>query len=360
MKSTLSNLSAPPNSIRSFPESVAVSSSLAENRPTRKRTNSCLNQDDAHSGRSQSDRPHSVAPATGSPRIDHHKKPRLNSVLPTASAQLRPRTENSPAKHAPDLRESLIADGLTSPARSSVTSNGYTTAPRPKHTTRTPLADILPPLVNHATTRSRKPAAESSSGPGANFPTNIQRMYASSQSGGYPLPSARAHEAIPPASTTIPIRSNVSTTAPQPDNLVLLTANQNAKKTPESAVPPIPPQPISKAIKLEEVIRSPLRCYISIPSSPLSSLSPSPTPAPAQSVLKTQVQHAAGGMARRQVTFATSNQAFTTSANPGPSVPSLPTLDSMSAPMSLRDRRAQMSMVSASTCSRTIGSTCTS
>lgn len=119
---------------------------------------------------------------------------------------------------------------------------------------------------------------------------------------------------------------------------------------PESAAPPIPPQPISKAIKLEEVLRSPLKCYISIPSSPLSSLSssPSPTPAPAQSVLKTQVQYAAGGMARRQVTFAMPNQVFTSS---GPSGLALPTLDSMSPSMSLRDRRAQMSMLGRTTSS---------
>ncbi|KAG2346701.1 hypothetical protein BDR05DRAFT_906216, partial [Suillus weaverae] len=167
MKSTLSNLSAPSNSIRSVSKSaVAVLPSLAEHRPTRKRTNSWLNQDDTHSGRSQSDRPDSVAPVTGSPRIDQHKKPRLDSVLPTASPQLvRPRTANSPAKHALDLRESQIADGLTSPACGSVTNSDYTAAPRPKRTTRTPLADILPPLVNHATMQFRKPAAESSSGP---------------------------------------------------------------------------------------------------------------------------------------------------------------------------------------------------
>jgi hypothetical protein len=361
MKSTLS---APPNSIRSNSKSItAVPPSLAENRPTRKRTNSCLNQDDTHSGHSQSDRPHSVALATGSPRMDHHKKPRLDSVLPTVSPQLvRLHTANTPAKHSPDLRESLIADGLASPACGSVTSRGYIAAPRPKRTTRTPLTDILPPLVNNATIQFRKPAAESSSGPGANFPTNVQRMYTSPQSGRHSLPSACAHQAIPPVSTVTPIMSNVSTTAPQPDNFVPPTANRDRKKTLEStpAAPPISPQSISKAIKLEEVLRSPLRCYISIPPSPLSSLSPSPTPVPAQSVLKTQVQYTAGGMARRQVTFAASNQAFTSSTCPGPSVPSLPTLDSMSASMSLRDRRAQMSMVSAIACSWMIDLTSTS
>ncbi|KAG2071550.1 hypothetical protein BDR04DRAFT_1098018 [Suillus decipiens] len=194
----------------------------------------------------------------------------------------------------------------------------------------------------------RKPAAESSSGPGASFPTNVQRMYAaSSQTGRHPLPSARAHEAIPPALTTAPISSNISS-APQLDKFIPPTANQG-KKIPESAVPPIPPQSISKAIKLEEVLRSPLKCYISIPSSPLSSPSPSLNTAPAQSVLKTQVQYAAGGMARRQVTFATPSQVFTLS---DPPVPSLPTPDSMSSSMSLRDRRAQMTMVSASRCSQ--------
>jgi hypothetical protein len=75
--------------------------------------------------------------------------------------------------------------------------------------------------------------------------------------------------------------------------------------------------------------------------------------------LKTHAQHAAGGVARRQVTFATSNQAFTSSTRPSPSAPSLLMLDSMSASMSLRDRRAQMSMVSVSTRSHKTGLTCT-
>ncbi|KAG2749592.1 hypothetical protein P692DRAFT_20803025 [Suillus brevipes Sb2] len=334
MKSSLSDLSPPSNSIQSVSKSTAaVPPFLTENYSTRKRTNSWLNHDDAHSGRSQSGRPHSVAPTSGSPRTDHHKKPRLDGVLPTASPQLvRPHTANSPAKHALDLR------GLTSPARGSDTNSGYTAAPRPEHTTRMPLTDILPPLVNHATMQFQKPVAESS-GPRANFPTNIRRMHASSQSGRHPLLSVRAHEAIPPASIATPISLDISTTAAKPDNLVSPTANQDRMKTPESV------QPISKAIKLEEVLRSPLRCYISIPSSPLSSLSPSPTPIPARPVLKSHVQHAAGGVARRQVTFAMSNQAITSSIRPSPSVPSLLTLDSMSASMSLRDRRAQMSML---------------
>ncbi|KAG1816254.1 hypothetical protein EV424DRAFT_1068489 [Suillus variegatus] len=362
MKVTLSDLSVPLNSMRTVSNSaVAVPPPFPENRSTRKRTNSRLNQDDTHSGRSQSDRPHSVDPATSTPCTDHHKKPRLDSVLPTTSPELvGPHTANSPEKQALDVRESLIADRLTSPACGSVTSSGYTAAPRPKHTVRTPLADILPPLVNHATIQFRKPATKSpSSGPAANFPTNVQRMHASSQSGRHPLPSARVDdETIPLTSTAAPISSNISTTATKSDNFVPPTANKD-RKTPESAPAAlsIHPQPTSKAIKLEEVPRSPLRCYLSIPPSPLSSLSPSPALAPAQSVLQTQVQHSASGMARRQVTFATSNQAFTSSTCPGPSVPSLRTLDSMSASMSLRDRRAQMSMVSASTCSRTIGLT---
>lgn len=332
MKSSLSDLSPPSNSIQNVSKSTAaVPPFLTENYSTRKRTSSWLNQDDAHSGRSQSGWPHSVAPPLDSPRIDHHKKPRLDGVLPTASPQLvRPHTANSPAKHALDLR------GLTSPARGSDTNSGYTAAPRPEHTTRMPLTDILPPLVNHATAQFQKPVAESSSGPRANFPTNIRRMHASSQPGKHPLLSVRAHEAVPPASTAAPISLDISTTAAKPDNFVSPTANQDRMKTPESV------QPISKAIKLEEVLRSPLRCYISIPSSPLSSLSPSPTPIPARPVLKSHVQHAAGGVARRQVTFAMSNQAISSSTRPSPSVPSLPTLDSMSASMSLRDRRAQM------------------
>lgn len=351
MKSSLSDLSPPPNSTQSVSKSTAaVPPFLTENHPTRKRTYSWLNQDDAHSGRSQSGRPHSVAPMMGSPCIDHHKKPRLDSVLPTASPQLvRSHTVNSPAKHALDLR------GLTSPARGSDTNSGYTVAPRPEHTTRMPLTDIMPPLINHATMQFQKPVAESSSsGPRANFPTNIPRMHASSQLGRHSLLSVRAHEAIPPASTVAKISLDISTTAANPANFVPPTTNQDRMKTPES-VPSI-----SKAIKLEEVLRSPLRCYISIPPSPLSSLSPSPAPNPAQSVLKSHVQHAAGGVARRQVTFATSNQAFTSSARPSSSAPSLLTLDSMSASMSLRDRRAQMSMVSVSARSEKFGLTCTS
>ncbi|KIK39312.1 hypothetical protein CY34DRAFT_808419 [Suillus luteus UH-Slu-Lm8-n1] len=336
MKSSLSDLSPPSNSIQSVSKSTAaVPPFLTENHPTRKRTNSWLNQEDAHSGRSQSGRPHSVAPMMGSPRMDHHKKPRLDSVLRAASPQLvRPHTANSPAKHALDLR------GLTSPAHGSDTNSGYAVAPRPEYTTRMPLTDIMPPLVNHGTMQFQKPVAESSSsGPRANFPTNIRRMHASSQSGRHSLLSVRAHEAIPPASTAAQISLDISTTAAKPANFVPPTTNQDRMKTPES-VPPI-----SKAIKLEEVLRSPLRCYISIPPSPLSSLSPSPIPTPARSVLKSHVQHAADGVARRQVTFATSNQAFTSSARPNPSVSSLLALDSMSASMSLRDRRAQMSML---------------
>jgi len=106
-----------------------------------------------------------------------------------------------------------------------------------------------------------------------------------------------------------------------------------------SALPMTPP-PVSKAIQLEEVLRSPLKCYISIASSPLSSLSLSPPLAPLQPILKTQTQHATGGIARRQVAFATA--------------PPAPILDSASASMSLRDRRAQMSMVSASGFSRIV------
>ncbi|KAG1735505.1 hypothetical protein EDB19DRAFT_1075768 [Suillus lakei] len=349
VSSSISRLSRDIGSI--VPQStVAVPASLAENRPTRKRTNSWLNYD-THSGCSQSDRPpHYVAPA-GSPRIDRHKKPRLDSVLSTGSPQLvrqSSHTANSPEKHVLDLRESN-ADRMTSPACGFVTNNNYSAAPRHSQITRMPLAEILPPAsVNHVTAHFRKPTAESSSGLGANLSLNAQRLYPSSQSARHPLPSARAHEVIPPKSTAAPNSSNIPTAAPNSNNFVPPTTNQKVrKKTPESAppAPPIPPQPISKAIKLEEVLRSPLRCYISIPPSPLSSLSPSPTPAPAQSVLKTQVQHAAGGMARRQVTFAAPSQVFTSSALPGPVVPLLPTLNSMSASMSLRDRRAQMSVL---------------
>ncbi|KAG2358564.1 hypothetical protein BDR07DRAFT_266936 [Suillus spraguei] len=220
MKSTLSDLSTPSHSIRNASKSaVAVPSSLADSRPTRKRTNSWLNRNDAHPGRLQSDQLHSVGLATSSPATDHHKKPRLDSTLPTTSPKLvRPHTVNSPEKHALDLHESPIANELTSSARGSVTSNRYTAALRPKHTTRTPLVEILPPLVNHATIQFRKPATEFSSGPGASFPTNVQRMYASSQSDRHPLPAARAHEAIHPASTTAPI-IRISLVPRSPTNL---------------------------------------------------------------------------------------------------------------------------------------------
>ncbi|KAG0705602.1 hypothetical protein DFH29DRAFT_268532 [Suillus ampliporus] len=348
MKSTLSSLSAPSNSIRSTSQSA-----IAENHPTRKRTNSWLNQDDTLSGRSQSKRPHSVAPE-GSPRIDRHKKPRLESISPTGSPQLvkqSSRTAISREKHALNLRKSLNADRLTSSAGGSVTNNNYPAAPRPNQITRTPLADILSPApLNHASAQLRKLTAEppSSSGPRAIFSSNAQRMRASPEAGRRPLSSAPVHEAIPPASMAAPDGSNISTAVPNPDNVVPPTSNQkDRKKTMELApvVPPIPPQPISKAIKLEEVLRSPLKCYISIPLSPLSSLSPSPPLAPPQPVLKTQARHAAGGIARRQVTFATSSQVFIPSNLSGPGIPPLPTLDSTSASMSLRDRRVQMSML---------------
>jgi hypothetical protein len=68
-------------------------------------------------------------------------------------------------------------------------------------------------------------------------------------------------------------------------------------------------------------------------------------------VLKTQTQHAAGGVAWRQVAFATSSHVCIPS---GPGVPPLPTPDSASVSMSLRDRRAQMSVVSISASSRAV------
>ncbi|KAG1723244.1 uncharacterized protein EDB91DRAFT_1255718 [Suillus paluster] len=359
MKSTLSSLSAPSVSIPDIPQpALAVPFSRSENHHSRKRSNSWLNQDDTLPGRFQSYRSHSFAPSR-SPRIDQHKKPRLGSVLPTGSPQLvrkSSHTVNSPEIHALDLRKSLNADRLTSPVRDSVTTNNnYPAVPMLRQTTRTPLADILPPApVNHATVQLRKPTAEpsSSSGSGAIFFANAHIMHASSQAGRHPLPTARVHEAIPQASTVTPNDSNISSAAPKPDDFVPPTSNHNdRKKTMESAPagPPIATPPMSKAIKLEEVLRSPLRCCISIPPSPLSSLSPSPLPAPApvpvQPVLKTQVQHVTGGMTRRQVTFATSSHVFIPSNLSDPGMLPLPTLDSRSATMSLRDRRAQMSML---------------
>ncbi|KAG2121876.1 hypothetical protein DEU56DRAFT_90973 [Suillus clintonianus] len=301
MKSTLSSLSAraPSDTIRGvYQPALGLTPPRRSGDSTRKRANSWLDRGDTVPGPSQTNRSHSFAPMH-SPRIDRHKKPRLDSILPTGSPRLMKQTShtaNPPEKYALDLRGSSNADGLVSPARGLVTNNGYPAAPRPKHSTRMPLADILPSALVNKVTASPKPV-----------------------------------DSVPPS------------------------ANEKYRKRTTESPPrvlPIPPQPISKAIKLEEVLRSPLRCYISIPPSPLSSLSPSPSPAPAQSVLKNQVHHATGGIARRQVTFAAPSQTFTSSTLPGPAVPSLPTLDSMSASMSLRDRRAQMSMVSTSACSR--------
>jgi hypothetical protein len=351
IKSTLSSLSASSDGVRSVlhlaPE---IPPSRSQNQAIRKRTNSWLSQDDTHSGRSQSTRPHS-----SDPRIGRHKKPRLDGVFPTGSTQLARQsshTAKSPKENTLHLHKSPNADRSTSPGVSLTNDNHHSAAPWPRRTMRTPLVDILLSApVSQADVQFRKPTAESSSsGPGTFFSTNTQTMHASPQTGRCLLPLTRTQMTIPPASVTIPIRPDIST-VPEPD---LSTTNlKHRKMIPESAPAPLPvtPQPVSKPVKFEEPLRSPLKGYISISSSPLSSLSPSPPLTPLRPVLKTQTQHAAGGVAWRQVAFATSSHVCILS---GPGVPPLPTPDSASVSMSLRDRRARMSVVSISASSRAV------
>ena len=359
MKSTLSSISAFSNSARIVPKpALDIQPSRSEHHPTRKRTNSWLSQDSIHLGRSQSTRSHSFAPLH-SPRIDRYKKPRLGGVSPTGSPQLARQSSHpakSPKEDALHLCKSLHAVGLTSLTGGTATNtNNHSAASWPERTSRTPLAGtLLPAPVNHTDLQSRMHTTEPScSVPGAIFSVNAQTMQASPQSRRHPVLSARAQMIIPTPSTTVPIIPNISTAAPEPDDSVVPIINQKGRKMiPESVpdVPPTTPRPISKAIKLEEALRSPIKGYISITSSPLSSLSPSPPQAPLKPNLKAQAQHIAGGTAQRQVVFATSSQVL-------PRVPLVSTPESASASMSLRDRRAQMFVVSTSAPLWTIGFT---
>lgn len=345
MKSTLSSLSVSSNSMRRIPQSAPeITPSRSENHSTHKRTSSWLSQDDIHPRRSQSTRPHSFA-RPHSPCIDRHKKPRLDGVLRTGSPQIARQPSHTvklSKENSLYLRRSLSVN--PTPTGVSITnSNNHPAAPWIRQTRRTPLADILLTTpINHVNAQFRKPTAESSS--------------TQAQSGGQLIPFSRAQMAIPAPPMAVSIVPSVSTAAPESDDSVPPTHNRkDCNIIPESAPAalPITPQPVSKAIKLEEVRRSPLKGYISIPSSPLSSLSPSP-PLTVQPILKIQTQRAVGRIARRQVAFTTSSQVFIPPVSSGPGVPPVPPHDSASASMSLRDRRAQMSVVSYSASSRKV------
>jgi len=331
-----SSLSAPSNSVRSTTKSAPeIPPPQPEDHLTLKRTNSWLSQDGVHPRYSQFTRlPHG-------PRVDCHKKPRLDNVFPTGFPKIARRSSHAanPAKeNSLDLRKSPSADGLTSQTSVSMTNGNNCSAA--SRTRRTPLADIpLAAPVNHVNAQFRNSTVESSP-----------------HAGGHLLPFTRAQMAIPAPPMGMPI---FPSTAAESDNSAPPTTDREDRKIMRESVPPVTPQPVSKVIKLEEVLRPPLKCYISVSTSPLSSLSPSPSPLLAsQPILKTQTQHAAGRMTRRQVTFATSSH----SVSSGPEILPVPLSYSASASMSLRDRRAQMSVVSIVylSFSRTVGLTNTS